>query len=57
MKIKGECSHCGRIVGGRVPKGGDGTGVKLYYHNKEKGRSCEGRHVIVDAIYDETGDQ
>jgi len=38
------CATCGRLVGGAyIPRGGDGSLVKLPKHNTPAGVPCEGR--------------
>ena len=36
------CCTCGRVVPGRVPKGGDGTARLPYKHKTRDGRVCDG---------------
>jgi hypothetical protein len=43
------CPRCGRPIAAYVPKGGDGSGVRLRRHRTPEGDDCRGsRRIIVD---------
>lgn len=57
IKIYIECPECGKIVTGKVPKGGDGSCWNPYSHNNPRtNEKCTGCIEQVDDIYKEVND-
>ncbi len=57
--MKAQCPLCKRVVGANIPKGGDGSAVKIRKHDREfrhfekygphtTREVCEGSYTIVD---------
>jgi len=49
-KIIVKCNDCGKVVNGRVPKGGDGSLYVPVWHKDNEGKPCEGRFFEGKAI-------
>lgn len=44
--MRARCPKCGRLVGANVPKGGDGSAVRLRSHVVDDGTLCNGKRVV-----------
>jgi len=64
MAEKVKCSVCGRIVSGRIPKGGDGSILFPYRHKKTINKDklawfeyCPGYRQFAKELHDELEDK
>lgn len=46
------CPDCGRVVVGRVPRGGDGSGWRPRRHATPVGLACDGWTAVVTEVID-----
>lgn len=44
--MRAVCPRCGRVAGGVVPKGGDGSAIRLRKHSRPDGAPCPYRPLV-----------